>query len=161
MTGLTTLELAKESFHFSVAHFTLFSPTQRERLHGHNYSLRCRIRAQVGEDGLAFDYTDLKQALKDVCASMDEYTLMPESSPWLKVRTAERELTVEFDGARFVFPSGDVRLLPVANITLEALAQYLLDTLLERAEFDASRVASITLGVSSSPGMWADVTREL
>ena len=30
---LTTIELEKEAFHFSAAHFTLFSATERENLH--------------------------------------------------------------------------------------------------------------------------------
>ena len=158
---LASIELAKESFHFSAAHFTLFSPTSRERLHGHNYSVRCRIECVTGAAGLAFDYTDLKQRLKDLCAELDEYTLMPANCPWLDVREQDGQVVIVFDGDEFRFPAGDVRLLPIANITLEALAGYLADLLTASAEIARPDCLSLTLGVSSSAGVWAEVTRDL
>lgn len=160
VTGLTTIELAKESFHFSAAHFTLFSATKRERLHGHNYQVRCSIVCPVGEHGLAFDYTDIKQRLKDICASLDEYTLMPANSPWLRLLEQDPQVVIEFDGDELRLPANDVRLLPITNVTLEALARYLAETLL--ADHNASEwpMKSLTLGVSSSPGVWAQVSLE-
>ena len=35
----TTLELYKEEMKFSAGHFTIFSATERENLHGHNFSV--------------------------------------------------------------------------------------------------------------------------
>ncbi len=157
----TTIELAKESFHFSAAHFTLFSPTSRERLHGHNYTVRCRVNCEVGEAGLAFDYTDLKQRLKDLCASLDEFTLIPKDSPWLDVHEADGQVIVHFNDDTFSLPTKDVRVLPVANITLEALAAHLIDTLLATEDLALAKCSSLTLGVSSSPGIWAEVTSEI
>ncbi|MCY4040573.1 MAG: 6-carboxytetrahydropterin synthase [Gammaproteobacteria bacterium] len=160
-TGDTTLELAKESFHFSAAHFTLFSATSRERLHGHNYTVRCRVTCEVGGTGLAFDYTGLKQRLKDLCAALDEFTLLPANSPWLDACEADGQVVMKFDGDTFSLPASDVRLLPVQNITLEALAAYLVDVLLASEEVAMSKCSSLTIGVSSSPGIWAEATRAL
>ncbi len=161
MGRLTSIELAKEAFHFSAAHFTLFSASSRERLHGHNYFVRCRILSPVGEDGLVFDYTRLKQRLKDLCASLDEYTLMPVKSPWLQVREHEDAVVIMFDGCEFSLPRDDVCLLPIANITLEALAEYLMELLLDDSAASEWPMHQITLGVSSSPGVWADVTLDV
>ena len=49
MERLTTLYIDKESHKFSAAHYTIFSATERERLHGHNYSVSARIVAPMGE----------------------------------------------------------------------------------------------------------------
>ena len=161
MTGLITIELAKESFHFSAAHFTLFSAKRREKLHGHNYQVRCSIHCPVGEEDLAFDYTPIKQRLNDLCASLDECTLMPTDSPWLNVREAEGQLVIEFNDQELRLPSADVRLLPIANVTLEGLAHYLAESLLASDEAAEWPMQSLSLGVSSAPGVWADVRVEL
>ncbi len=161
MTDVTTIELAKESFHFSAAHFTLFSATKRERLHGHNYQVRCRIVCPIGEHGLAFDYTDIKQRLKEICASLDEYTLMPTHSPWLRLREEDGQMVIEFDGQELRLPTADVRLLPITNVTLEALARHLAESLLADQRASGWPMKSLCLGVSSSPGIWAEVSIEL
>ena len=53
MTRITTLHIDKESHKFSAAHYTIFSATERERLHGHNYSVSARIVAPMGDNGFA------------------------------------------------------------------------------------------------------------
>lgn len=154
----TIIELAKESFHFSAAHFTMFSATEREKLHGHNYSVRCRIACAVGAHGLAFDYTGIKQRIKELCASLDERTLMPSRSPWLSVHVSSGQVIIQFAGERLVLPEPDVCLLPIANVTLEALAKHLAETLLESEAASHLPIQSLTIGVSSAPGVWAEAT---
>jgi 6-pyruvoyltetrahydropterin/6-carboxytetrahydropterin synthase len=51
MGRLATLYIDKESHKFSAAHFTIFSATERERLHGHNYSVSAKIVAPLGDNG--------------------------------------------------------------------------------------------------------------
>ena len=51
MARLTTLYIDKEAHKFSAAHFTIFTATERERLHGHNYSVSARIVAPMGDNG--------------------------------------------------------------------------------------------------------------
>ncbi|MDB3933713.1 6-carboxytetrahydropterin synthase, partial [Luminiphilus sp.] len=50
MTRLTTLHIEKEAHKFSAAHYTIFSATERERLHGHNYFVSVRIVAKMGNN---------------------------------------------------------------------------------------------------------------
>ena len=47
MSRLTTLYIDKEAHKFSAAHYTIFSASDRERLHGHNYSVSARIVADM------------------------------------------------------------------------------------------------------------------
>ena len=56
----TTIEITKDYLHFSAAHFTIFSATQRENLHGHNFDVSCSLDTVVGPNGLAFDYNVVK-----------------------------------------------------------------------------------------------------
>ena len=81
----TTIEITKDYLHFSAAHFTIFSATQRENLHGHNFDVGCVIETLIGSDGLAFDYNLIKDKLKALCDELDERTLLPEQSPFLSL----------------------------------------------------------------------------
>jgi 6-pyruvoyltetrahydropterin/6-carboxytetrahydropterin synthase len=82
---ITTIEISKEYLHFAAAHFTLFSATERENLHGHNFQVTLDATATVHDDGLTFDYNILKKALKALCDGLDEQVLMPSKSPYLSV----------------------------------------------------------------------------
>jgi len=84
-TDHTTIEISKEYLHFAAAHFTLFSASHRENLHGHNFQVTLDANAAIGEDGLTFDYNILKKALKALCDDLDEQVLMPTKSPYLQI----------------------------------------------------------------------------
>ena len=43
----TTLELCQEEMKFSAGHFTILSATERERLHGHNFTVYVAITGVV------------------------------------------------------------------------------------------------------------------
>ena len=77
----TTIEISKEYLHFAAAHFTLFSATDRENLHGHNFQVTLDAEAAIQADGLTFDYNILKKALKQLCDDLDEQVLMPSETP--------------------------------------------------------------------------------
>ena len=81
----TTIEISKEYLHFAAAHFTLFSATERENLHGHNFQVTLDADAPLQDDGLTFDYNILKKAVKQLCDDLDEQVLMPTRSPYLEI----------------------------------------------------------------------------
>ena len=85
MQRLTTLYIDKESHKFSAAHYTIFSGTERERLHGHNYSVSAKIVAPMGDNGFAADYNVYKTRLKHLCDALDEYMLLAGDSPWQSI----------------------------------------------------------------------------
>ncbi|MFP2903776.1 6-pyruvoyl trahydropterin synthase family protein [Pyxidicoccus sp. 3LFB2] len=62
MSRTTTIELHKEEMKFSAGHFTIFSATHRENLHGHNFTVYVALTGAVVENGLLSDYGPLKQA---------------------------------------------------------------------------------------------------
>jgi len=60
------LRLAKEDFHFSAAHFCAHG-AQRERLHGHNYTVAVGVRGAAAADGFVIDFSEVKAAVRAMC----------------------------------------------------------------------------------------------
>ncbi len=150
MTRLTTLFIDKEAHKFSAAHFTIFSETERERLHGHNYSVSARIIAPMGPNGFSADYNVYKNRIKQLCDALDEYMLLAANSPYQSIETVGDDVAVTFNGRTLRFPVDETRLLPITNVTVEELAHYLLAQLL--ADSSDEELVEVELGVSSGPG---------
>jgi len=152
---LTTIELSKEYLKFSAAHFTIFSATERERLHGHNFRVAASITAPVGDNGMCFSYRILKDKLERLCEGLDEYMLLSARSPHLRIAEQGDQYRVEFNGEAMYFPRADTLLLPVRNATVEEYARYLLERLLEDRELiEGYDIREVGIKVSSGPGQW-------
>ncbi len=154
MSKYATITLAKEYLKFSAGHFTLFSATERERLHGHNFSVKASFRAPVNENGLCFDYGAMKNCLAEVCATLDEYMLLPGRSPYLLLTEDEACIHLVFNGVKMQFLKADTRVLPLTNISVEELSAYLLSLLIKEPIIEESGVDWIEVAVSSGPGQW-------
>ncbi|MEH6635615.1 MAG: 6-carboxytetrahydropterin synthase [Halioglobus sp.] len=150
MERLTTLYIDKESHKFSAAHYTIFSATERERLHGHNYSVSARIVAPMGENGFSADYNVYKKRLAALCESLDEYMLLAGASPYQQIEEAGPCFRVTYDGQAMLFLQSDTLVLPIANATVEEFSYYLLQRLVEDSVDDDLR--EIELCVASGPG---------
>ena len=151
----TTIEISKEYLHFAAAHFTLFSAKERENLHGHNFQVTLDADAPMHDDGLTFDYNILKKAVKQLCDDLDEQVLMPTRSPYLEIDEQDDYTYIVFNGERIPFLQRDLTLLPIRNITVEELAQYLLGKLLEREDIQALDIDNMLLRCASGEGQWA------
>ena len=95
---LTTIELAKEAMKFSAGHFTIFSATERERLHGHNFSVQAHFTGELDDNGMMGDYKLYKRLLLAQCEALDEYLLLPGRSPHLRLRDQGEHIIAEFAG---------------------------------------------------------------
>lgn len=153
MERLTTIHIDKEAHKFSAAHFTIFSATERERLHGHNFSVSARILAPVDDNGLTGDYAVYKNEIRKLCDALDEYTLIPSRSPFLKLEEEGAYHRVEHNGDVMLLLKADTLLIPVRNTTVEDLSYYLLQTLLaDQGLLQAQDIRQIEVMVSSGPG---------
>lgn len=152
---VTTIEIHKEYLHFSCAHFTLFSATEREDLHGHNFQIGCEVETHIGDTGLCFDYNLIKDALKSLCAEIDEQMLLPENSPWLTIERTDDMILALFNGERIPFLPRDVTLLPVRNVTVEELAGWALQRILEAPEITGLPITKLLVRVASGNDQWA------
>ena len=153
MERLTTLYIDKESHKFSAAHFTIFSATSRERLHGHNYSVSARIVAPVGDNGFSADYNLYKNRLKSLCDSVDEYMLLAGNSPFQKIEKEGAFYRVTFNEEVMLFLQSDTLVLPILNATVEEFSYLLLQRLV--AECAGEDLREIELCVASGAGQRA------
>ena len=150
MTQLTTLHIEKEAHKFSSAHYTIFSATERERLHGHNYFVSVRIVAKMGINGFSADYNVYKRRIKALCDKYDEYMLLPEFSPFQTLQTVGDEIHATFADKVLKFRADETRVSPVTNVTVEELSHLLLKELL--AAEDDPDLVEVELTVSSGSG---------
>ena len=153
MEQLATLYIDKESHKFSAAHYTIFSATERERLHGHNYSVSAMIAAPMGDNGFAADYNVYKNRIKTLCDELDEYMILPEHSPHQSIEEDGDNYWVRFNGEEMLFLKSDTLVLPIRNATVEEFSHLLLARLLELSGSDV--LAEVQLCVASGPGQKA------
>ncbi|MCZ6656625.1 MAG: 6-carboxytetrahydropterin synthase [Gammaproteobacteria bacterium] len=151
----TTIEISKEYLHFAAAHFTIFSKEVRENLHGHNFFVAAQIDAEIGDDGLTFDYNLIKSKLKSLCDTLDEQVLLPTNSPYLELQSEDGYIVAAFNGERLPFLARDVLTLPLRNITIEELAHWFIGELKADPEIAALEIRRINIKVSSGAGQWA------
>jgi len=150
MEQLTTLYINKERHKFSAAHYTIFSASERERLHGHNYTVSARIVAPMGDNGFAADYKVYKDRLSALCEPLDEFMLLAGESPHQQIEEQGAYYRVRFGAEEMLFLRSDTRVLPIRNATVEEFSRYLLKGLLAASSGDDLR--EIELCVASGPG---------
>ena len=150
----TKIEIVKQSLHFSAAHFTIFSATERENLHGHNFQVQAVIHCGIGDDGIAFDYNIAKNAIQTICDRLDEHMLLPTESPHLDIKSDENEILVRFSNETLSFRSRDVLLLPIRNTTVEELSRWVLKQLLKETNFRDLPIHQIEVKIASGSGQW-------
>ena len=161
MSGIYSLRLGKEDFKFSAAHFTMFSEDEAEALHGHNYRVRVELGGP-GVDELEFlvPVAAAKRDIRAQCAELDEKVLLPAECPHLELVHGET-VTATFGSRRYEFPSSEVVLLPVANVTVEALARLLWQRLADRWGSLRARVETLEVIVAETRGQGAGYRRNL
>jgi len=156
---LTTIEISKDYLHFNSAHFTIFSASEREDLHGHTFYVKALIESRIDENGMAFDYNIVKQRLKSACDYLDEKVLLPERSPHLTITEEDGYLVAGFGEERLPFLPRDVRTIPIRNITVEELAPWFLEALHKDEAVANLDIVSLEIQVASGPGQWARVRK--
>lgn len=153
------VHLAKENMKFSAGHFTIFGPGERERLHGHNFTVQVIIETEVGEDGLCFDYGVYKDRIVALCRELNEWFILPAHSPHLRLEQTAEHVIAHFGDERIPFLHGDVKILPIANGTLEEFSAWFLQRLTEdREELRRFRILSMEVRTASGPGQHVAVS---
>ncbi len=158
-TNIATITIQKSGMSFAAGHFTIFSSSSREALHGHNYEVALKLKFRVHENGLNFDYRIYKNKLIALCKSLDQRFLLPTQSPYLTIETTDDFYIAHFNGEKIPFPKKDIILLPISNTTLEELSRWFLEKLLldkqELAQYD---IEKLTMKVFSGEAQWGAST---
>ncbi len=166
MQHYKTLHFYKGPLKFSSGHFTIFSATERERLHGHNYALEVSISAAIDQPGITFDYRIFKEKILTLCKHLHRYFLLPGESPYLMITEQDEYYYAEFNHKKIPFLKEDVLILPLTNITLEELSKWFVCQLISDQSFiKAHDIKNIIIKVfnsneQSAEAVWGKVKSE-
>ena len=100
MNETVTIRLVKQAMKFSAAHFTIFSASERERLHGHNFRVEVDIEAHMLGNGMCFDYGIYKDTVIALCRELNEWMILPTRSPYLQIEEQGEHVIAVFNGQR-------------------------------------------------------------
>lgn len=153
MTRVASLTIHKDEFSFSAGHFTIFSATERETLHGHNYYVSISFSIVIEHNGLSFDYRHYKRKMNILCDQLDRHFLLPQHSPYLTIEDDGDYWNAYFNQKKLPFLKEDVIIMPISNITIEELAQWFLDNIrLDQPEIARHLIRGISVNVYNGPG---------
>jgi 6-pyruvoyltetrahydropterin/6-carboxytetrahydropterin synthase len=151
VTDSFEIHIAKAEHVFSAAHFITFD-RNCERLHGHNYHVSAEIAGPLDENHLVIDFLWVRKKLLELTTELDHYVLLPTQHPQVKVQEIGLEVTATFGQRRWVFPSGDCRLLPIPNTTSELLAAYIGKRLFDSLGGAAARIQRMSVEIDECDG---------
>ena len=136
---------------------TVFPDGTKERLHGHNYTIAIALEVDRIDLPAMLPFSPIKAALGELCAAWKEHVLIATKNPHLVIVRDDRELELTLCGERYVLPRGDVLLLPIDNISVEALAAHIAELLRDRlaSELAGAHVRALEITVEESPGQGA------
>lgn len=147
------IEIHKDELSFSSGHFTIFSATEREDMHGHNYNVGIAFHVMIGEEGIAFDYRIYKEKLREICKTLNWRFLLPAQSPHLKIEDTGEMWIAHFNQEKIPFLKRDAVILPIANATIEELSYWFLQQIIQdKIELEKHAVQGIVVKVFNGPG---------
>jgi len=150
-----SIDLSKENFKFSAAHFLIFPDGSAERLHGHNYRVFVEIEARLSAHGLVLDFKAVKPVVRELCDELDEHWLVPGEHPVLSHgERPDGTVEVRYLDRYYAAPSEDVIVLPINNTSSENLATWFGRELRRRLaeRFADVEIRSLRLAVEETSG---------
>ena len=147
-----TLYFNQGKLKFSAGHFTIFSETDRETLHGHNYTIELVVTAREVSPGITFDYRLLEARLLELAQQLHLHCLIPAESPYLEISDDDPHVAITFNKETMWLLKKDVMLLPLKNISLETLSQWFVSALeKDHAFLSEHAIQKIVLKVFNGP----------
>jgi 6-pyruvoyltetrahydropterin/6-carboxytetrahydropterin synthase len=141
---------------------TVFPDGTKERLHGHNYTLAVAIDLDRIDLEAMIPFDQIKGALADLSAEWKERVMVAQKNPHLAIVRDDTELEFTLCGARYVLPRDEALLLPIDNISVEALAAHAAAILFERISVVAAPyVRAFEVTIEENPGQGASCTIDL
>ncbi len=149
------VDVTKEQFVFSAAHFITFAGDICERIHGHNYGVRASVSGPLDENRYVVDFIALRDAVLEQTLALDHHVILPRDHEEIRVTSDAKETTAVFRERRWVFPNEDCVILPVVNTTAEEIARVIAERVREStlAKFGPA-IDWIEVAVDENNGQW-------
>lgn len=149
------VDVTKEQFVFSAAHFITFAGDICERIHGHNYAVRAAVEGPLDQNRYVVDFIALRDAVLAETQLLDHHVVLPSDHAEIKITNDEKETTARFRDRRWVFPNEDCVILPVINTTAEEMARVIAERVKQRTkEAFGDAIDWIEIAVDENNGQW-------
>jgi 6-pyruvoyltetrahydropterin/6-carboxytetrahydropterin synthase len=149
------VDVTKEQFIFSAAHFITFAGDICERIHGHNYAVRASVEGPLDENRYVVDFIALRDAVLAETQQLDHHVVLPSDHAEIKITSDEKETTATFRDRRWVFPNEDCVILPVVNTTAEEMARVIAERVVARTKDSFGKSLTwIEVAVDENQGQW-------
>ena len=149
------VDVSKEQFTFSAAHFITFASDICERIHGHNYGVRASVEAPLDENRYVVDFIALRDAVLKQTQALDHHVILPRDHAEIKIPNDAKETTATFRDRRWVFPNEDCVILPVINTTAEEIARVIAERVIAQThEQFGSNLSFLEVAVDENCGQW-------
>jgi 6-pyruvoyltetrahydropterin/6-carboxytetrahydropterin synthase len=149
------ITIARDQYKFSCAHMTVFPDGTKERLHGHNYTVALAIDVERVELAAMIPFASIKACLSELCAAWKEHVLLAAHNPHLAIVRDDTELELTLCGRRYAMPREDALLLPIDNVSAEALAAHVAGLLRDRIAALSPHVLALEVTIEEVPGQGA------
>ena len=153
--------IARDQYKVSCAHMTVFPDGSKERLHGHNYSIALALDVERVDLESMIPFSSVKHSLAELCLAWKERVLLAANNPYFTVIRDDAELEFTLCADRYVMPRGDALLLPIDNISVEALAVHVAELLRDKIAVLSPHILAFEATVAESPGQGASCTISL
>lgn len=111
---------------FSASRRVSHAPHGGNRLHGHSYDLAVKLkRKPEAPNKLIFPFEELTANVRRVCEELNNKVLLASGGKNVYKEGSTSIEYVSADNKRYVLPADDVKLLPVDEVTVEALASWI------------------------------------
>jgi 6-pyruvoyltetrahydropterin/6-carboxytetrahydropterin synthase len=153
--GVYRVDVSKQQFVFSAAHFITFAGDICERLHGHNYKVRASVEGPLDENRYVVDFIALRDAVLEETSALDHHMILPSDHAEILVSADSTETTVRFRERRWVFPNEDCVTLPVVNTTAEEIARVIAERVIAKTKDQfGNSLHWIEIAVDENEGQW-------
>jgi 6-pyruvoyltetrahydropterin/6-carboxytetrahydropterin synthase len=148
VSRFATVELHKDDLKFSAGHFMIFSDTERETMHGHDYQVNVALHTLIEKNGMSFDIRFYKNKVLALCKALDYRFILPQHSEFLRLEETAENWLAHVNGKIISFQKRDVTLMPITNVTLEEISNWFLEQLTaDLQELKQNKIHGITVQV--------------
>lgn len=153
--GVFRVDVTKQQFVFSAAHFITFAGDICERLHGHNYKVRASVEGPLDVNRYVVDFIALRDAVLEETSALDHHMILPSDHAEIHVTSDQTETTVTFRDRRWIFPNEDCVILPVINTTAEEIARVIAERVISKTKDRFGDCLTwIEIAVDENEGQW-------
>lgn len=161
MTGQHHVTVEDVRLRFAAAHMATLGD-DLEPLHGHNYSVRCRVEGDLTADRWVIDFSLLKGYVREACEQLDHRFLLQQDSTLLEIAQDGEAWSVRFGERHYRFPAADVAALPIENTTAELIARWICERVAGAlARGGHGNIERIAVDVEEMPGQGGGYARDI